>query len=432
MEDYEGYDFRILTRKGYSNQQYVEEETGNVIYDAVFKRNETVKNLLNIDISITETSTASAETEAMSTILAGDDQYDIIFTHSRSAFQYAVQHTLINYNDVDTIHLDKPWWHKDIAESCNVNGNLYVIDGDIQTSGMGSAMCVYFNKNLFDELGINYPYQMVKDGTWTFDEFSKLVKKGSKDLNGDGVMNFNDDRFGFVTSDWRSPILFLYSSGQRIYNKDAKGIPQLTLNTAKTVDFFDKYFDLIGSEDVVLTTLEAPTGYCTKFIVGETEPFMDGRALLYDAGLSKAQNMRAMDHDFGILPIPKFTDDDEYATIVNGHASLVVMPITVKDENRTGNIMKALCAVGSKTVMPAFYDLSLKTKFARDEESEEMIEIIRDSIIYDLGYVAGGTFDSIGYNLAHSGGEFSSTYAANESSALTRLKVFNKAYGGIG
>jgi hypothetical protein len=52
--------------------------------------------------------------------------------------------------------------------------------------------------------------------------------------------------------------------------------------------------------------------------------------------------------------------------------------------------------------------------------------------MYDLGYVAGGTFQSIGYELAHSGGEFSSTYAASESAALQKLKEFNKAYGKIG
>ena len=221
IEDYEGYNFRILARKGFAKQQVVEEETGNIIDDAIFKRNETVKQLLNVEITAFETASSTANTEAMSSILAGDDQYDLIFTHSRSAFQYAVQNTLINYNDVDTLHLDKPWWFHDIVDSCNVNGHLYVLDGDIQTSGLGSAMCLFFNKTLFDELGFEYPYEMVQDGTWTFDEFKKLVKKGTKDLNGDGVITPESDRYGFYTSDWQSPISFLYSTGQRIYTGES-------------------------------------------------------------------------------------------------------------------------------------------------------------------------------------------------------------------
>lgn len=430
IEDYEGYNFRILNRKGSLKQQLVEEETGNIIDDAVFKRNETVKQLLNIEISSSESSSGNAETDALSSILAGDDQYDMILSHSRSSFQYAIQNTLINYNEVDTIHLDSPWWFHDIVDSCNVNGHLYVLDGDIQTSSLGNAMCMYFNKTLFDELGFEYPYQMVLDGTWTFDEFAKLVKKGTKDLNGDGVITPESDRYGWVTSDWQSPISFLYTTGERIYNKDARGIPQLTLNSSKTVDFFNEYFDLVDSDDVLVTTQSNSSG----FTINYTGPglFTNGRALFHDTGLGSAQSMRSMNDDFGIVPNPKFTEDDDYATVVNGYASLVLMPITVEDENRTGNIMEALCAIGSKEVIPAFYEVSLKTKFARDAESEQMIDIIRDSIMYDLGYVAGGTFQSIGYDLVHSGGEFSSTYAANESAALQKLKEFNKSYGKIG
>ena len=45
-------------------------------------------------------------------------------------------------------------------------------------------MSMFFNKNLFDELGFDYPYELVKDGEWTFDEFAYLAKKGGKDLVG--------------------------------------------------------------------------------------------------------------------------------------------------------------------------------------------------------------------------------------------------------
>ena len=430
IEDYEGYNFRILARKGMINDQFVEEETGDIISDAVFKRNETVKALLNCQITATETSTGGYETEAMSSILAGDDQYDIILPHTRAAFAYAIQNTLINYNDVKTLNLDKPWWSQDIIDSCNVNGNLYVLDGDIATHRLEYAMTMFFNKTLFDELGFEYPYDKVLDGTWTFDEFKKLVKKGSKDLNGDGVMNPADDQYGFYSSCWQSPITILYTAGQRIYNKDAKGIPQLTLNTSKTIDLFNSYFDLVDSDDVFVRTENPSNGFGAQY-TGEGI-FTSGRALFNDSTLGSAKGMRAMNDDFGIIPFPKFTEDDKYATIVNGHASLVLMPITVEDEQRSGNIMEALCAIGSRDVIPAFYEVSLKTKFARDAESEEMIDIIKDSIIYDLGYATGGTFGSIGRTLLYNGGEFSSYYASNENAALQKLKEFNKAYGKIG
>ena len=424
VEDMDGYNFRILTRPGMTNDQYVEEETGDIINDAVYRRNETVKALFNIDITAIE-STESTGGDAVNSILAGDDQYDILLPHSRTAFQYAIQNTLVNLNDVKTIDLSKEWWSKDIIDSCNVNGHLYVLDGDFQTQGLNSAFTMYFNKRIFDELGLDYPYQLVLNDEWTFDAFSKLVKQGSKDLNGDGLLKVDDDQFGYYTRDWYGPIQVLYTGGQRIYSKNAKGIPTLSLNSQKTIQVFSKFFELGKSEDVFIQLDQV------KMAKGDLFP--EGRAMFADRGLGSAKAFRSMNDEFGILPWPKFGADDKYATVVNGHASLLVMPITVEDYNRTGKIVEALCAIGSRDVIPAFYDVSLKTKFSRDYESEAMIDIVKDSIIYDLGYVSGGAFQSTGYELSRmSNPDFASYYAANESRALSDLSNFLKSYGKLG
>ena len=421
IEDMEGYNFRMYCRPGakMEEDQYVEEETGNIINDAVYRRNKTVESLFNIQISSVVSSQTKAD-DAVNTILAGDDQYDIILPHSRAAFQYAIQNTLVNFNEVKTIHQDKEWWSKDIVDSANINGHLYVLDGDIQTHRLEYGFTMYFNKRIFDELGLDYPYQKALDGEWTFDEFSKLVKQGSKDLNGDGLMDPDDDQFGYYTWPAFGPIQVLYSGGQRIYSKNAKGIPTLTLNTPKTVEIFSKFFNLCKSEDVYLK----PSSENVK-----ENLFTAGRSMFHDSGLGSAKDMRSMNDDFGILPWPKFSKDDKHSTVINGHASLVVMPITVSDYQRSGKIIEALCAVGNKEVIPAFYDVSLKTKFSRDYESEAMIDIVRESLIYDLGYISGGVFQSAGGTLADSANpDFAAYYARNESKALSDLSSFLASY----
>ena len=423
VEDMDGYNFRILTRPNMIADQYVEEETGDIIADAVYRRNETVKSLFNIDITAIESSSSNAD-DAMNAILAGDDQYDIIFPHTRSAFQYAIQNTVVDFKTISTIDLTKEWWSKDIIESCSVNNHLYVLDGDISTHRLNYAFCMFFNKRIFDELGLDYPYQSAMNGTWTFDEFSKLVKQGSKDLNGDGLLKGEDDQFGYYTWNWYGPINVLYSGGQRIYKNNSRGIPELTLNSQKTVEIYSKYFALTKTDDVRL--------YVQKG--NESDPaggvFRQGRAMFADMGLGNAKGLRSMNDEFGILPWPKFTLNDEYATIVNGHASLMVMPITVNDYEKTGKIIEALCAFGSRDVIPAFYDVSLKTKFSRDAESENMIDLVKDAVIYDLGYASGGSFQSVGHTLAGMNNpDFASYYASNESRALADLNNFIQSYG---
>ena len=423
IEDMDGYNFRIYARPGSNmiGDQYQEEESGDIINDSVYRRNETVKSLFNIEITAIESSDNKAA-DAINTILAGDDQYDIILPHSRSAFQYAIQDTLVNLNEVKTINTTKEWWSKDIVDSANINGHLYVLDGDISTHRLEYGFAMYFNKKIFDELGLDYPYQAAINGEWTFDAFSKLVKQGAKDLNGDGIMKPADDLYGYYSWHAYGPIQVLYSGGQRIYSKNAKGTPVLSLNSSKTVEVFSKFFQLCNSEDVLLVSAANSPG----------DLFVEGRAMFADKGLGSAKQMRNMNDDFGILPWPKYSADDKYCTVINGHASLLVMPVTVSDYDRSGKIVEALCAVGNKEVIPAFYDVSLKTKFSRDYESEQMIDIIRESLVYDIGYISGGVFQGVGESLATmSNPDFASHYAANESRALSDLKSFLASYGKI-
>ena len=426
-EKYDGYNYRILVRKGQTKTQYFEESQEDIVDDAIYRRNKAVEEKYGITISASESSHGNYDTDALNSILAGDDAYDIIFTHSRAAFAYAVQGAGYNIHDISTIHMDMPWWSKNINDNCTVNGRLYVLDGDISISSLGSAMCLLFNKRIFDEKGFDYPYEMVKDGEWTFDEFAYLAKKGGADLNGDGVIKPEDDQYGFFTSEWAAPINVLYAGGQKIYDKNDEGALELTLYSNKTVEIFDEFFSLMNNEACFLRFQEGNINYSGPDI------FQSGRAMIASGGLGSAQGLRNMDDDFGIIPYPKFDENDEYSTAINGAAPLIIIPISVSDVERTGAITEALCAYGHRDVIPAFYEKSLKSKYARDEESEEMMDIIKDSIIYDLGYVSGGPLQSVGRELAKSSThDFSSFYAARESSAKKSVEEFNRDYGGVG
>ncbi len=425
-ESYEGYNYRILVRKGNLKSQYFEEPEEDVVNNAIYNRNKAVEERYGITITAAESSHGNYETDALNSILAGDDAYDIVFAHSRAAFAYAVQGAAYNIHDIESIHVDMPWWSKNINENCTVNGRLYVLDGDISVSGLSMAMCLVFNKRIFDEKGYDYPYQLVRDHEWTFDEFAYLAKKGSADLNGDGVMKPEDDQFGFVTGEWSAPINILYAGNQKIFGINDEGRVELTLYSNKTVEIFDEFFSLMNNEANFLQFTEGNINYTGPGI------FSSGRAMFEAGSLGSAQGFRSMDDDFGMLPYPVFDEEDEYATAVNGAAPLIIIPISVSDVERTGAITEALAAYGSKYVIPAFYDVSLKTKYARDDESEEMMDIIKDSIIYDMGYVAGGSFQSVGRDLSKTTThDFSSFYAAREASAKSYIEEFNCDYGGF-
>ena len=74
-ERYDGYNFRIFARSGQLSDQYLEEDTGDVVTSAVYKRNKFVEERYGITITGTESSSGNYETDALNSILAGDDAY---------------------------------------------------------------------------------------------------------------------------------------------------------------------------------------------------------------------------------------------------------------------------------------------------------------------------------------------------------------------
>jgi len=105
---------------------------------------------------------------------------------------------------------------------------------------------------------------------------------------------------------------------------------------------------------------------------------------------------RGMESDFGILPLPKYDENqDNYYSVVNPYTgALLGVPKSADDFERVSVILEALAAEGKYTLQPAYYDVVLQRKYTRDEESGEMLDLIFGSRVYDVGavYAFGGVF----------------------------------------
>jgi len=90
-----------------------------------------------------------------------------------------------------------------------------------------------------------------------------------------------------------------------------------------------------------------------------------------------------------------------------------------------GHVLNSLGYYGQQYIKPAFIDTTVKGKSLRDEDSVEMLEIIMDSIVYDLGifYDFGSVksgVDALGVNNTPDG--FASMYASAESAVKEAIK----------
>ena len=92
-----------------------------------------------------------------------------------------------------------------------------------------------------------------------------------------------------------------------------------------------------------------------------------------------------LEDDYGVLPYPKRdTTQKKYLTGTVDHYSVLSIPYTNFDLERTGVAIEALSAYNNLNVNDKYYEAIVTHKNTRDEDSVRMIDMIMDGRVYDL------------------------------------------------
>lgn len=104
-----------------------------------------------------------------------------------------------------------------------------------------------------------------------------------------------------------------------------------------------------------------------------------------------SMTLRDMNTDFGILPMPKKDVSQEayHSYMHAGNSTTTAIPITNGDFDRIGRIIEDMAYQSSRTVRPAYYEVTLKGKVARDDSTAHMLDIIYSDINLDLAILYG-------------------------------------------
>ncbi len=95
-----------------------------------------------------------------------------------------------------------------------------------------------------------------------------------------------------------------------------------------------------------------------------------------------------MKDDYGILPMFKYDEtQDRYYTSISDNSSQILVPTTCKDPDMIGAFIECMSEVSYKTVTPAWYEMAMKGKYLRDNESCQMFDIITKSVWYDFAVI---------------------------------------------
>ncbi|MCI8387508.1 MAG: hypothetical protein HFE63_03460 [Clostridiales bacterium] len=389
--DFGGETFRMLvpTQKNY---EYISEEaTGDVVSDAVYERNQKVEELLNVTFEFVDRPGEWSDRNTYngiitSSILANDQEYDLMTGYVVITLPLAAEGYFINANTINYLNLDNPWWVQGMNDDLAIDGKLYGFIGDASLSLYKDLAVMYFNKKILNDYNLADPYDYVRNGSWTIDTFAGLIKGVSSDLNNDGKLTFGDDMVGFMNNPVANRSLAT-STEMKMISMGKNGVPELGELSERSVDIYDKLYKLFMENGNVVMNPQDEYDIQTK-------NFTEDKALFMNALLNAADNMRDMPSDFGIVPFPKADENQEhYHTQIGTSTNMMFIPQTTRNADMVGMVCEALSYYSMIDVVPKYYEVALKEKYTRDDDVKEMLEIIRESAMMDFNFAYSTCFD---------------------------------------
>lgn len=383
LPDYnaEGGVYRILASPDATKDlEIFEEATGDVVEDAVYNRNLKIKERFNVNLeTVFGKSYDSAAKDLREAVMADDDSYDIYAGHAIVSGGLATNDVLRNWYDLEYVNFSMPWWNKNSAEALTFDGVMLLMPGYMTLQFVGNTFVTYYNKKIAADYNLDNIYDIVNSGSWTIAKMKETTVGVYSDLNGNGKVD-EEDQLGFANTAQSPAVTFMWSFDIPVVSFDDEYNAVIELNNQRTFDAYAALYDFYYETDGVLINDSSPMWGIQTFVRGNTliNPF------LLNAAESKLRDFEA---DYAIIPYPKYDEDQNYYTMIDGGAPILGIPKTIRDDDKVGIITEALNAESWKTVVPAYYDIALKVKGTRDEESVAMMDLIMDSVKEDFCFI---------------------------------------------
>ena len=413
--------FSPIADWGYYTDIIRNEITGEILDDTIYNRNRFIEQQFNIELKAVERDIGEITGALRRVIASGDAAYDAAYV---PAFFGGNVGALINDNmlynlyDIPAMNLDREWYNRTMLKEAALGKGrqVYYVGCDINIMTVQSVVFIYFNQDMMSDLGIELPYNAVREGKWTYDLFYQYMGYGTN-LNGAESFRYDPNgqtTYGFAAHGNGAMALF-EGSGERFIFADPNGIPQLAIEGERFLNALGKVEDLL---------VNSPEGY---FLYAADNPHFEtalknGRSLMITGELKAADAFRDMEATFGIAPMPKFDEYQENYFCHNHFGTpVLVVPNTNTEPDFTGAIIDAMAYLSAKDVTPVLFDVSVSQKRLRNEESIEMLQIIKNSGSFDVGSAYGWTTDF--YNSIMSTLGMGRTFSAASQIERSRDKI---------
>ena len=382
---YDGHTVQYLTVQNYAkNFRLLAEADGETLNEAAYKRNLAVSELLGVEFNANEVEVAQVSTTLSNDINSNSGSFDFVMPHASNGVAAMVSGGMLyNLYDIPTIDFSMPWWNGAMTEALSIKNKAFLASGDMFITWQGMNGII-FNKNYVKDFGITDDlYQIARDGKWTYDKMMEYASMVDGDVNGDGQLT-EVDRYGYLGNK-NTGYSTVISQDQPLTTRDGDGKIVLAMGTERMISIVEKYYEITHAPytwmDIYGSTTYATSVYRSILV--------EGRSFFTELDIGGLySNLREIEFNFGILPMPKYDETQETYKVFCG-AGLLGVPSNAMNLERTGAIAEALAYYSYKYMRPAFFDIVLENKAVRDEDSYEMIRLLHEGKTFDMGYTFG-------------------------------------------
>lgn len=432
-------DFNILVSGNYARNDFAAENgEGTAVQNAVYRRNEYMREKFNVNITNEDlikfnsaTGSGVGFTKLYTDYISGDKTYDAAMVGTYDVATLAYSGYIHDLNAIENLNLSKSYWDQKANEDLSIGGKMFYTTGDITIIDNMVTNAILFNKDMIKNYGLDNPYTLVEDNEWTLEKFGSMVKAVGEDKDQNGIYDSNDT-YGLLT--WNDAMLsILGASGEKICSINNDKL-ELTFYNERVVSLYDKWedivFDQAHSYNYQYNNVEGKATPTSSWDEARIRMFDSEQALFYTTLLTTVDKHRNSETDFGILPFPKYDSNQKnYGHAVSAfHCAFVCVP-TLAASPRVGAILEELAYLGKKLLTPAYYDQTLIGQYTRDEESASMLDLIFATRVYDVGiYYTIGDYKTALGRLYVTRSALSSLYDANLGQAEKKIDQINQVF----
>ncbi len=341
--------------------------------------------------------------------------YDIVANYAYAGAITMVRNYIANLADYETFpyfDFSLPCWNQSIVNSTLCNDKLYYITGDLNLSTFDKSMVVFVNNDLYTERKDDSDPDNLQDvalaGKWDYEDLYKWTSV-YEDFSDDNAIT-HDDFYGISTSygsipldalpyAWDLEYIVEEADGSHSYNVIGNTKIAEAVNKAKALFRGVDFFDQTGAQGVGNWN---NTGSCT--LGGYSEPvthFANDLSVflvhLLNCTIDDKVMMREMSSEMGLLPMPKYDEDQENYGTTSHDAYTLVTVIDHSDNSVTtkGEAISAYLQLSyeeSYTNIRGYYinEIVKQKYFGMSdslEKSQKIFDIVADNIEFDFASV---------------------------------------------